>query len=151
MRARLSRDVILDNACYLLGEKGVAGFRLKDLAQRLNVTIPNLYRYFRDREEIFRATYARGQVRDIELLCTVLNTRATTLTAESDLTTTIGDLLPALVHASAQEQRIARFMALANIHDGVAAGAVDNLTNEVHIATTRLFRQAQVHASLTQH
>jgi AcrR family transcriptional regulator len=145
VRERLTRDVILDNASQLLTERGVTGFRLKELAQRLNVTIPNLYRHFRDREEIIRASYARGHQRDTEFLCAVINARATSLTAESDLGATIGDLLPALLSASSKEQRIARFMALAHIHDGVASAGVDALINEVHGATTRLFRQAQLH------
>ena len=145
VRERLTRDVILDNAAQLLTERGIAGFRLKELAQRLNVTIPSLYRHFRDREEMIRASYARGHQRDTAFLCVVLNTRATALTAESDLAATFGDLLPALLSASSREQRVARFLALANIHDGVTSAGVDALINEVHIATTRLFRQAQVH------
>jgi AcrR family transcriptional regulator len=38
-------------------EKGIANFRLKDLAGRLQVTMPNLYRYFDNREDIVSSTF----------------------------------------------------------------------------------------------
>ena len=51
-RAPLTRDVIVSQTLNLLDDQGLAGFRLKELAGRLNVTIPNLYRHFKNREDI---------------------------------------------------------------------------------------------------
>ena len=36
---------------------GVANFRLKDLAEQLQVTIPNIYRYFNSREDLIASTF----------------------------------------------------------------------------------------------
>lgn len=143
-RQPISRDVILDHASDLLTEKGVTNFRLKDLANRLNVTIPNLYRYFEDREGIIRSTYVRAQVRDASLLCHVLNATADSLTPDSKFRDVISSFWPALLANAAQEQRFVRFKALATIHDSMDFHSESQAINEVHVATTRLFRQAQV-------
>jgi AcrR family transcriptional regulator len=143
-RQPISRDVILDHSIALLAEKGVTNFRLKELAQRLNVTIPNLYRYFQDREAIIKATYVRAQIRDAELLCAVINATTDSLTADSDFTATIANFWPAMLSSAAEEQRFVRFKALATIHDAQVYEGEAPPLNEVHVATTRLFRQAQV-------
>jgi len=144
-RQPITRDLILDHSIALLAEKGVTNFRLKDLAERLHVTIPNLYRYFQDRESIIRATYVRAQIRDAELLCAVLTATADSLTADSDFTSTISGFWPAMLSSIAQEQRFVRFKALATIYDAQDDHVESLPLNEVHVATTRLFRQAQVH------
>ena len=145
VREPITRDAILDHASALLAEKGLTGFRLKDLANRLKVTIPNLYRYFQDREAIIRATYIRAQGRDAAFLCAMLNATADSLTADSNFTDTVSGFWPALLWQAAQEQRIVRFRAVAAIYDGEYPEEVSSSINEVHLATTRLFRQAQVH------
>ncbi|MCX6509134.1 MAG: TetR/AcrR family transcriptional regulator [Actinobacteria bacterium] len=145
LREPITRDSILDNASALLAEKGLTGFRLKDLAKRLNVTIPNLYRYFQDREAIIRATYVRAQGRDAAFLCAVLNATADSITADSNFTETISSFWPALLQQAAQEQRVVRFRAVATIYDGEFSQEIPGSINEVHLATTRFFRQAQVH------
>ena len=144
-REAITRDLILDHSSVLLAEKGLNGFRLKDLAQRLKVTIPNLYRYFADREEIIRETYVRTQVRDAAILCELLNASADSMTSESDFTATVATFWPVMLSTAAQEQRVVRFKALATIHDGMHAQVLPSSINEVHAATTRFFRQAQVH------
>ncbi len=144
-RQRVTRDLILDHASVLLKQNGVSGFRLKDLAERLNVTIPNLYRYFADREAIIQATYVRTQGWDAEFLCAALNTVAESLTPDSDFTATIAEFWPMLMTKATHEQRSLRFTALAALHDGVQHLETPGSINEVHAATTQLFRQAQVH------
>ena len=144
-RSPINRDAILDHSIALLAERGVTNFRLKDLAERLGVTIPNLYRYFQDRESIIRATYVRVQVRDAERLCAVLNATTDSLTADSNFTSTIAGFWPAMLSSVAQEQRFIRFKALATIYD-IQQDSLESIPlNEVHVATTRVFRQAQVH------
>jgi AcrR family transcriptional regulator len=144
-RQPITRDLILDNASVLLQENGVSGFRLKDLAERLNVTIPNLYRYFADREAIIQATYVRTQGWDAEFLCAALKAVSEALTPGSDFTNTIAEFWPMLLTEATHEQRNVRFRALAALHDGAHHLEPPGSINEVHAATTQLFRQAQVH------
>lgn len=144
-REPITRDLILDHSSVLLAEKGLNGFRLKDLAQRLKVTIPNLYRYFADREEIIRETYVRTQVRDAESLCGILNNTADSLTADSNFTGIVTQFLPVMLSSATREQRLVRLRALATLHDGMPSRDIPTSINEVHVATTRFFRQAQVH------
>jgi AcrR family transcriptional regulator len=144
-RHPISRDYILDHAIDLLADKGVTNFRLKDLASRLNVTIPNLYRYFQDREAIIKATYVRAQTRDAEILCALINETADSLGPDSNFTATIAGFWPAMLSSASQEQRFTRFKALATIYDAKDFQGDRLALNEVHVATTRLFGQAQLH------
>lgn len=147
-RQPISRDSILDHSSEMLAEHGVTGFRLKELAQRLRVTIPNLYRYFEDRDAIIRATYVRAQVRDAAFLCAALDERAQSLTPDSSFASVIAEFMPALLTEASRSQRFVRFQALATIHNGLdpsESPETPETIDEVHEATTRLFRQAQVH------
>ena len=56
-RTTLSRELILDETAQILMAEGVANFRLKDLAEQLQVTIPNIYRYFNSREDLIASTF----------------------------------------------------------------------------------------------
>ncbi len=56
-RTSLSRELILDETALILMKEGVANFRLKDLAEQLQVTIPNIYRYFNSREDLIASTF----------------------------------------------------------------------------------------------
>jgi AcrR family transcriptional regulator len=56
-RTSLSRELILDETARILMVQGVANFRLKDLADQLEVTIPNIYRYFNSREDLISSTF----------------------------------------------------------------------------------------------
>jgi AcrR family transcriptional regulator len=55
-RQKLTRALVYDESANLLLETGVAHFRLRDLASRLGVTVPNIYRYFSSREELITST-----------------------------------------------------------------------------------------------
>jgi AcrR family transcriptional regulator len=56
-RTSLSRELLLDETALILMKAGVANFRLKDLAEQLQVTIPNIYRYFNSREDLIASTF----------------------------------------------------------------------------------------------
>ena len=56
-KTSLSRELILDETAKILMVEGVANFRLKDLADQLQVTIPNIYRYFSSREDLISSTF----------------------------------------------------------------------------------------------
>lgn len=127
----------------ILHEHGVAGFRLKDLAHRLEVTIPNLYRYFKDREEIIRASFTRAHVQHCHELAENLGQRAASIVTHDDLYSALQQFFPELSTAMAQERRVIQFKALANMHDSKGNTVMVESLNRVHEATTRLFAGAQ--------
>lgn len=55
----LTRERILDAVTERLELTGIAGLRLKDVADRLGVSVPSLYRFFEDREAMIAAAYVR--------------------------------------------------------------------------------------------
>jgi AcrR family transcriptional regulator len=55
----LTRERILDAVSEQLEHSGIAGLRLKDVADRLSVSVPSLYRFFEDREAMIAAAYVR--------------------------------------------------------------------------------------------
>src|SRR5579862_813913 len=55
----LTPDRILDAVSEQLERTGIAGLRLRDVADRLNVSVPSLYRFFEDREAMIAAAYVR--------------------------------------------------------------------------------------------
>lgn len=55
----LTRDRILDAVSEQLELSGIAGLRLRDVAERLHVSVPSLYRFFADREAMIDAAYVR--------------------------------------------------------------------------------------------
>jgi len=55
----LTRDRILDAVSEQLEHSGIAGLRLRDVAERLHVSVPSLYRFFEDREAMIAASYVR--------------------------------------------------------------------------------------------
>ena len=142
-RTPINRELILDHTMSLLTEHGIAGFRLKDLARRLEVTIPNLYRYFKDREEIIRATFTRAHVLHCNELANTLSERAETLTSHEDLWDTLRGIIPELSSTMAQEERIIRFKAMANMHDARGNNDMADALNQVHQATAKVFARAQ--------
>jgi len=55
----LTPERILDAVSEQLERTGIAGLRLRDVAERLNVSVPSLYRFFEDREAMIAAAYVR--------------------------------------------------------------------------------------------
>jgi AcrR family transcriptional regulator len=55
----LSRERILDAVSSQLECSGIAGLRLRDVAERLHVSVPSLYRFFEDREAMIDAAFIR--------------------------------------------------------------------------------------------
>lgn len=55
----LTPERILDAVSEQLALSGIAGLRLRDVAERLNVSVPSLYRFFEDREAMIAAAYVR--------------------------------------------------------------------------------------------
>jgi AcrR family transcriptional regulator len=57
--AVLTPERILDAVSEQLERTGIAGLRLRDVADRLHVSVPSLYRFFEDREAMIAAAYVR--------------------------------------------------------------------------------------------
>lgn len=55
----LTPERILNAVSEQLELSGIAGLRLRDVADRLNVSVPSLYRFFEDREAMIAAAYVR--------------------------------------------------------------------------------------------
>ena len=54
------REAVLQTAAQLFLEKSYARTSLNDVAERLNITKPALYHYFRNKEEILLECYRVG-------------------------------------------------------------------------------------------
>jgi AcrR family transcriptional regulator len=59
-RRQAARAEILAAAWDLAEERGIAGFTLRDLAERVGMRAPSLYGYFAGKTEIYDALFARG-------------------------------------------------------------------------------------------
>jgi len=65
-RRRSARDAIVEAAWTLVGEEGLAGLSLRDLARRAGITTPTVYAYFDSKNAIYDAMFgqAAGQFAD---------------------------------------------------------------------------------------
>ena len=59
-RRRSARDAIVDAAWALVGEEGLAGLSLRDLARRAGITTPTVYAYFDSKNAIYDAMFGRA-------------------------------------------------------------------------------------------
>jgi len=65
------RDAVLRTAVQLFLEQGYHRATLNDVAERLNITKPALYNYFRSKEEILFECWAIGQERVDEIIAQI--------------------------------------------------------------------------------
>jgi AcrR family transcriptional regulator len=59
-RRRSARDAILDAAWDLVGQEGLAGFSLRDLARSAGITPPTVYAYFESKNAIYDAMFGQA-------------------------------------------------------------------------------------------
>jgi AcrR family transcriptional regulator len=59
-RRRSARDAILDAAWELVGEEGLAGLSLRDLARSAGITPPTVYAYFDSKNAIYDAMFGQA-------------------------------------------------------------------------------------------
>src|ERR1700722_10521836 len=70
-RARRRRETIeeiLDIATEVMTEEGVNGLSLAEVARRLGVQPPSIYKYFPSLMAIYDALFRRGQVEHLEVM-----------------------------------------------------------------------------------
>jgi AcrR family transcriptional regulator len=65
-RRRSARDSILEAAWMLVGEEGLAGLSMRDLARRAGVTTPTVYNYFESKNAIYDAMFGQSATRFAE-------------------------------------------------------------------------------------
>jgi len=59
-RRRSARDVIIEAAWALVGEEGLAGLSMRDLASRAGITTPTVYAYFESKNAIYDAMFGQA-------------------------------------------------------------------------------------------
>ena len=59
-RRRSARDAILDAAWELVGQEGLAGLSLRDLARSAGITPPTVYAYFGSKNAIYDAMFGQA-------------------------------------------------------------------------------------------
>jgi len=59
-RRRSARDAIVEAAWILVGEEGLAGLSLRDLARQAGITTPTVYAYFESKNAIYDAMFGQA-------------------------------------------------------------------------------------------
>src|SRR4249920_2950062 len=59
-RRRSARDAIVEAAWALVGEEGLAGLSLRDLARRAGISTPTVYAYFDSKDAIYDAMFGQA-------------------------------------------------------------------------------------------
>src|SRR5208282_5351481 len=59
-RRRSAREAIVDAAWALVGEEGLAGLSLRDLARLAGITTPTVYAYFDSKNAIYDAMFGQA-------------------------------------------------------------------------------------------
>jgi AcrR family transcriptional regulator len=67
-RRRSARDAIVKAAWTLVGEEGLAGLSLRDLARRAGITTPTVYSYFESKNAIYDAMFGQAANQFVERL-----------------------------------------------------------------------------------
>ena len=94
--AVLTPERILDAVSEQLERTGIAGLRLRDVADRLHVSVPSLYRFFDDREAMIAAAYVRDFARqtfsDLDELTEIFASATSRLDYEAGLRRLVSDV-----------------------------------------------------------
>lgn len=67
-RRRSARDAIVRAAWALVGEVGIAGLSLRDLARQAGITTPTVYAYFESKNAIYDAMFGQAATEFAELM-----------------------------------------------------------------------------------
>jgi AcrR family transcriptional regulator len=140
----LSPERILDAVSEQLERSGIAGLRLRDVAERLNVSVPSLYRFFEDREAMIAAAYVRDfsiqTFTDIDELKAVFSSAATA----EDYAQGIRRLMANVVGDEARHVRWRKLAAMAATrHDPDLMGQIASVQAEFTRRIAALFEAAK--------
>src|SRR6266851_8429759 len=67
-------EEILDAALAVMGEEGVAGLNLTEVARRVGLRQPSVYQYFDSRAAVYDALFERGMQTHLEIVTAAIGT-----------------------------------------------------------------------------
>jgi AcrR family transcriptional regulator len=144
-RRNLTRDYVLEQSANLLMERGIANFRLKDLAQSLGVTMPNLYRYFNSREDIVAQSFLYAYQRQCAHDVACLSVPATPWASATDFFRSLRNALADQVGEDSKGIRMLRLQAIAGtMFDEATRQEMARLEHAVLDAATNFIRAARL-------
>lgn len=141
-RNTISRELILDTTLEILDEKGVTGLRLKDLAERLHVTVPNLYRYFDNREDIIYSAFSASQIAQCESVIAICREALPTITDFESFRNALRRFREYSSVSEGRTRRMVRLQALATLDERRDAHETINAIHRAHEAVEGLFSHA---------
>ena len=142
VREILNREQIVRHTLGLLDDRGLAGFRLKDLASRLDVTIPNLYRHFKNRDDIVFTALAEDYISMCGQVATGVREAATTISSLDDLLRLLQETFSQQHSTIAQRRRTIRLQVLAASGHNEQSHDIEAALHSVHVALESLFDRA---------
>lgn len=146
----LTPERILDAVSEQLELSGIAALRLRDVAERLHVSVPSLYRFFEDREAMIAAAYVRDfaaqTFRDLDELTEVFSSAESKEDYERGLRALLGDVM-------SEERRRSRWRKLAAMaatrHDPALTSQINAVQAEFTDQVAELFAQATARGWVT--
>lgn len=142
VREILNREQIVRHTLGLLDDRGLAAFRLKDLAARLGVTIPNLYRHFKNRDDIVFSALAEDYISMCGQVATKIREAAATISSLNELLGSLQATFSQQHNNVALRRRTIRLQVLAASGHNEQTGDIEVALHSVHLALESLFDRA---------
>ena len=142
-RERLSREAIVRHTLSLIEDHGIAGFRLKDLAGRLDVTIPNLYRHFKNRDDIVYSALADYYIAMCAATTERIHEMTSRVNSAADLLSVLREGVESPSSTPEARRRTTRLQALAAFGSHERSDEIQAALHAVHLAIEKLFEKAQ--------
>lgn len=134
------REQIIEATLAILETEGPVNFRLQALADRLGVTIPALYRHFRDRNDIIRSAYVESFTRETEAAAALTQYLTEVEFSGETLLHLMVEQLSQLNSENYKRQRLTRMEALATTtQDEASKKLVTDLLHKMHISATAAY------------
>ena len=133
-----ARDRIVQCALEEIERNGIVGLRIADVAMGAEVSVPLIYKYFRDRDgllaEVLSSTIASNFLSDITAIHEFVNNTEHRVTARE-----LADMMPMPNDSRRQRNRKLRTMAIAASYDiPKLADAMDQRQRDITRATAEL-------------
>ncbi len=139
-RNLVHREMILDATMEILETDGPVNFRLQSLADKLGVTIPALYRHFRDRNDIIRSAYVAAFARETESMISLTKYLTEIEFSGETLLHLMVEQMSQLSSEVQKRQRLTRIEAFATAtQDEHTKKQVTELLNQMHEITTAAY------------
>lgn len=75
-RRQATVDEALEHAVHIMGERGVGGLTVSEVARRMGISGPSLYKYFPSLHAVYDALFARGLDSQLRAVHTAIENRA---------------------------------------------------------------------------